>query len=535
MALNKNIRIFMRVLLMLLCLFMLASCKSAGDEAASAASVPAETAVPSGEPAPAVTVTVDRPAQELVWGMDTLINYTVTTPDNCVSVHIGQRASSWNNINNDMNLEGTAFVTEHRVSDPERYVEIYNEQSFTRADARVTETDGGLVWELPVDFGFSCLYGASVRAVMSDGTELAAVADAYIRYHEHDVFGEGLCSVWESYILQNSTDPYYFVADLADSGIDYINHPTNHMCFLMTREGSAHFCLPIGESEKLSMEERIGVYPSNPWDTWLKYNSPVYGETALVRPYESCMGILALNWFGGSDMAGLMPPYGDYLLGVIEGEGADREYIYPATRAAVCYKYGVAPDAEKFPEAAYIYERGSEILGGILNDGMSEYDKVKAIHDWMLADGREHTQSGDFKKLTAEEQDHAATTCYGFLMGYGGDCMGWSDTFRVLCGMAGIRCSGVSCYSGSGGAVDEIDIFDHRFNVATLDGEPYYFDVFWDGAGSGYDKPPYTYFAMTTEEAAKSHTWLSYESWGPQDATAAKYQTDPVTGALING
>ena len=156
-------------------------------------------------------------------------------------------------------------------------------------------------------------------------------------------------------------------------------------------------------------------------------------------------------------------------------------YILDSCRAAVCYRNGVVPDATQFPKAAYLYTRASEILGSVLTDGM-----------------------------------------------------GRSDTFRMPCAMAGVQCSRVSCASRGGGAVEAIKDFDHSFNVAVPDGEVYYFDVYWDGAGTGYKEPPYTYFAMTEAEAAKSHTWLSYAAWGPPQAVSVRYQTDPATGERIH-
>ncbi len=492
-----------------------------------------------------ITATADRTEVLLDTGCDTLINYTITTPSDCVGIYIGQMSVSYMFLD-DLFNRGGDYVLDCRKNDPDRYTPVVvNEIYFERKDVQVKKISGGLEWIIPVDFGFSGVYGASVRAVMKDGSELNTIADVSVSYPEYDIFSAtgGIYEIWEDYILRNTTEPYVFLIDLTNSGYDYLNAETYQWHYFMSLGGAGSvFCYNSTDNEKLSFKEITGAELPNPWDAWLSANTPVYGETALVAPSGNNLSILVMTLTGLPFEQFVLPPNRDTLLCSIEREGRaptyfegePSDYILPSCRAAVCYRGGVEPDEELFPKAAFLYRRGSEVLGSILTEGMSDYEKVKAIHDWMLTDGRNHSQNDEFAALSEDQQEDALKTSYGFMKGYGGDCMGWSDTFRMLCGMAGVRCSAVSCYAEGGGAVDEITFVNHSFNVAVLDGEVYYFDVYWDGAGSGYDNPPYKNFAMTGEQAGRNHTWLSSAKWGPPDAVSSRYATDPYTGEPVN-
>lgn len=302
--------------LMLPLLLLLAAC-------ATPAQPQIETPAPADTAAPvtALHVSVDRSDLTLSRDTDTRLVYTVTTPADCVSVHIGQRTTS-DRLYSDLVMQGSETVIDALSADPDAYAVTINEQSFDRSNAEVAEQDGGLVWTLPVDFGDSALYGAGVRAVRGDGTELSAVADAFIRYPEIDVFSEGMYKAWEAYILTNSTEPFYFTVDLDKSGLDYLRHNPDYWIYYAELGGAdAVFCLPKTEEQQLALEQLTGVRPENPWDAWLACNTPVYGETALVRPYENNLTVSVLETSGHNNNSPyVLPPRGAMLLCVIEGE-----------------------------------------------------------------------------------------------------------------------------------------------------------------------------------------------------------------------
>ncbi|NLW70221.1 MAG: hypothetical protein GX061_03985 [Eubacteriaceae bacterium] len=517
-----------RILCLLLIMLLLTSCAK-------------EEVTP---PITTVTLTADKTDILLEDTTDTLVTYTVKTPADCIYISIG-RLVLRGDFYSDWYYNGLDYVNAKMEEDPDYYTIAMDEVGFDKnsSEVVVTEIAGGLEWVLSLDFGHIGLYTVKLRAVMVDGREQSAAVDVNIHYNELDIFTLGTCAAWEAYILRNTTEPFVFVTDLANCGYDYMGMDLNMWGHLSILSGECSiFCLPWLESEKAAYKERTGITMPNPWEAWLKYNSPVYGETALIRPYNNNLSMVCLG-STVSPLPGYTLPTNRYMvIYSIEAEGTPAvnyekpaaEFIFDSCRAAVCYRGGVRPNETLFPKAAFLYDRGLEVLSSILTEGMGDYEKVKAIHDWMLTDGKTHSQSGEFKSLSKAEQESALKCSYGFMKGYGGDCMGWSDTFRMLCGMAGVRCSAVSCYSGKGGAVDKIDIYDHSFNVAVLDGEVYYFDVYWDGAGAGYNNPPYTYFAMTSAEAGKNHKWLSPEAWGPPEATSTRYATDATTGQLVN-
>lgn len=205
-------------------------------------------------------------------------------------------------------------------------------------------------------------------------------------------------------------------------------------------------------------------------------------------------------------------------------------------RAVMAYLCGFEIDEETFPYAHSILQRGSEVIAQIIREDMTDFEKEKAIYDWMIENYQSGLKSSD-TLATEKERYCAVKTAYGLLNGYHGDCAGWSGTFFTLCNMAGLDCSTVDVCANPGGAVALTDDYevDHRINLVRLDGEYYFTEVFWFYQKQSAEEGDYRYMNMTTEEAAKHYTWLDEEAFGPVVCNYTTFLVDANTGNLLNG
>lgn len=133
----------------------------------------------------------------------------------------------------------------------------------------------------------------------------------------------------------------------------------------------------------------------------------------------------------------------------------------------------------------------SETIKSVIADGMSEYDKELAIHDWIVEwtgyDEEKLSHSPDAKP----DPDH--DNPYGAIFGKKAICSGYTSTFQLFMDMLGIECMTVNgCYSKSGE--------DHAWNMVRIDGDWYCVDVTWDDplGGPWPASVRHMYFNVTT-------------------------------------
>lgn len=108
--------------------------------------------------------------------------------------------------------------------------------------------------------------------------------------------------------------------------------------------------------------------------------------------------------------------------------------------------------------SAVLLARSEEILDEITTPDMGEYDKVKAIHDWIVNNTR-YAYSGRYGGPCGPILDGTAV------------CEGYSHSFELLCSL-----SDVDCLFVSGKCNGEA----HGWNKVRVDGVWYNVDVTWD-------------------------------------------------------
>jgi len=162
-----------------------------------------------------------------------------------------------------------------------------------------------------------------------------------------------------------------------------------------------------------------------------------------------------------------------------------------------------------------ILEVCKEVFSEVITEGMTDFEKELALHDWLIAHGVYDPQSRD---NVAHKGQPNNTDPYGMLHGGYGICLGFATTFQLLMDLAEIECITVV-----GAAYDSEQ--DHAWNMVKLDGEWYCVDVTWNNSGDNQPDRDYAihrYFNVTSAKLRSTdHQW-DYEN--TPEATADRYR-----------
>jgi len=133
-------------------------------------------------------------------------------------------------------------------------------------------------------------------------------------------------------------------------------------------------------------------------------------------------------------------------------------------------------------------EMASDILGEIITDGMSDYDKEKAVALWI------NKNIGDDADVTVLVRDDVTTdNPHGVLSGRNAVCVGYATTFRLFMQMLDIPCM----------VVHNTDLI-HSWDLVQIDGHWYHVDLY----GAQGQKDPLQYLNLDdTLRQASGYTW----------------------------
>lgn len=189
-------------------------------------------------------------------------------------------------------------------------------------------------------------------------------------------------------------------------------------------------------------------------------------------------------------------------------------YGYQAGTTKVEKSNEISKDAEDIehkqeevitPTKNYIQIRRDEILQEIFREGMDSYEKVKAIHDYLVTTASYEQPIGlDAWILYGEENQIEPTylekrassiLLYGF-----GYCEDYAAAMAVLAQGAGIE---VRYLAGLGYAQGRF--MDHAWNQVKIDDTWYHVDVTFDDGWSQHGYINYDYFLKSDETMLATH------------------------------
>ena len=157
-----------------------------------------------------------------------------------------------------------------------------------------------------------------------------------------------------------------------------------------------------------------------------------------------------------------------------------------------------------------------EIIAEIPEDA-TDYDKLKYFFDWI-------DERTSYVK-TERDQDFRSVFIDGESR-----CGGYSDAFQYLCQKAGIPCISVTGWT----YLEEVDENYHKWNMVSLDGEPYWVDVtsgdtFTDEYGISW---PYNYGYLCMTDESANEIYKIDKKYG--SLSAMEFQYPEATDSSLN-
>ena len=137
-------------------------------------------------------------------------------------------------------------------------------------------------------------------------------------------------------------------------------------------------------------------------------------------------------------------------------------------------------------ETKQVVDKCAAIYKEIIKDGMSDKEKVTAIHDYLIYHA-DYTANGDLTQATQRNG-----TVAGLVLDGSAVCAGYASSFYLLAKAAGLNCE---CITGD--SLPKTNDFGHEWNRVEVDGTWYYVDCTWDDPIGG-NKERKKYFMSET-------------------------------------
>lgn len=142
-----------------------------------------------------------------------------------------------------------------------------------------------------------------------------------------------------------------------------------------------------------------------------------------------------------------------------------------------------------------LQKKRDKIVEKIIEESMSDYEKTKIIHDYIVNNSRY-----DERLFTERDVPPESYTAYGNLVLGVGVCEGYAKSMKYLLDKVGVESIVV---------VGNSKNQNHAWNLVKIDDEYYHIDATWDDpiSDNGENIIQYNYFNLTDEEISKTHKW----------------------------
>ena len=152
-------------------------------------------------------------------------------------------------------------------------------------------------------------------------------------------------------------------------------------------------------------------------------------------------------------------------------------------------------------ETKQVVDKCAAIYKEIIKDGMSDTEKVTAIHDYLIYHA-DYTANGDLSQ--ASMWNHSVA---GLVLDGSAVCDGYARSFYLFCKAAGLECEYVGGYG-----LPKTEDSSHAWNRVKVDGKWYYVDCTWDDPIGG-NRECKKYFMSETlwsdHEETYQNDWLN--------------------------
>ncbi|ADQ41898.1 transglutaminase domain-containing protein [Caldicellulosiruptor acetigenus I77R1B] len=153
---------------------------------------------------------------------------------------------------------------------------------------------------------------------------------------------------------------------------------------------------------------------------------------------------------------------------------------------------------ERIARRQAVFQKAQEIVQTVIDQTYNDYDKVLALHDYLIL----HTRY-DMESYLNQSGPFDIHTAYGALINGLAVCDGYAKAMYVLLNTAGIE--SIVVYGEAGDVASKVG---HAWNMVKLDGDWYQLDVTWDDRDSvGGVEIDYSYFNVTDNDISSDHWW----------------------------
>lgn len=137
-----------------------------------------------------------------------------------------------------------------------------------------------------------------------------------------------------------------------------------------------------------------------------------------------------------------------------------------------------------------ISEKIDEVYNNIIKDNMSDLDKIKTVHDYIIKNTTyDEERANEIKNNIANDEIHSSNTAFGPLFTGKAICGGYTDTMALFLDKMGIPNIKVSSKN-------------HIWNAVYVNGKWLHLDLTWDDpvVVNGNETLTYNYYLLNTEE-----------------------------------
>ncbi|MDE6372454.1 MAG: hypothetical protein K2L61_02810, partial [Clostridia bacterium] len=189
---------------------------------------------------------------------------------------------------------------------------------------------------------------------------------------------------------------------------------------------------------------------------------------------------------------------------------------------------GVRPIPKQGSQAQVVYEKAKAILRTIIDDGMTDFQKVHAIADWLSANVTYNwALSDELNNASSSSDDYNKYYAYrelyleGAILDGLAVCNGYAKAVSLLCGIEGIPCYKIKGASGRGSGLSPNRIYpQHAWNKVYIDGSWYVLDSTWanekyqfDGSAQIREVLKHNTLFMTDEQSGNQKDGQHYEMY----------------------
>lgn len=189
----------------------------------------------------------------------------------------------------------------------------------------------------------------------------------------------------------------------------------------------------------------------------------------------------------------------------VENSVSSWEYLSDSNtfKLTVKYRYSQSELARRRDHARAAVNKARYAVAELVKADMSDYDKEKALHDYIV-----NTTRYDYTSYLKNSIPDESFSAYGCLVRGVAVCEGYSRAMKLLCDLSSLDCLVVSGKFKNGASWE-----GHAWNMIRVDGSYYHLDVTNDDPviKNGGNILTYYYFNLPDSEMALTNTWKRSE------------------------